>query len=180
MAAAAAAKSFSSLTCSFFLLQGGLTVFLFASVAVAGLRILSQVPWTRRSRFIATASLSLGFAAIVKPSWFGNFFTYEGSNHALRGFLDALTLIVEESYLITLFCAVPLELSLPYGEDDLEHFEREKLATEALAGQTTTGGDSGGANKSRSRLTEEVDELEIGQIRARADEEMAIDEIDRK
>ncbi|KWU43840.1 Xanthine/uracil permease, partial [Rhodotorula sp. JG-1b] len=89
---------------------GGLTVFLFASVAVAGLRILSQVPWTRRSRFIATASLSLGFAAIVNPSWFGSFFSYEGSNHALRGFLDALTLIVEESYLITMFIAIPLEL----------------------------------------------------------------------
>lgn len=81
--------------------------------------------------------------------------------------------------MITMCIAIPLEVSVPYGEDDLEHFEREKLAAEALAGQTTTGGDSG-ANKSRSRLTEEVDELEIGQIRARADEEMAIDEIDRK
>ncbi|GAA5885630.1 hypothetical protein JCM3774_001998 [Rhodotorula dairenensis] len=158
---------------------GGLTVFLFASVAVAGLRILSQVPWTRRSRFIATAALSLGFAAVVKPSWFGSFFTYEGDNHALRGFLDALTLIVEESFLITMFIAIPLELLVPYGEDDLEHFEREKLAEEALAGLTTSSG-GGGANKSRSHLTDEVDELEIGQIRARADEEMGIGEIDRK
>ncbi|GAA5990421.1 hypothetical protein JCM10908_007363 [Rhodotorula pacifica] len=161
---------------------GGLTVFLFASVAVAGLRILSQVPWTRRNRFIATASLSLGFAAIVQPSWFGNFFTYEGSNHALRGFLDALTLIVEESYLITLFTALPLELLVPYGDDDLEHFEREKLAEDARIGAITgtSSGEDGGANKSRSHLTEEVDELEIGQIRARADEEMGIGEIDRK
>lgn len=117
----------------------------------------------------------------MKPSWFGSFFTYEGDNHALRGFLDALTLVVEESFLITLFIAIPLELLVPYGEDDLEHFEREKLAEEALAGLTTTSsGGGGGAIKSRSHLTDEVDELEIGQIRARADEEMGVGEIDRK
>lgn len=79
-------------------LIGGMTTFLFASVCVAGIKLLSGVHWSRRNRFIATASLSLGFAAICQPSWFSNFFTYSGSNHSLRGFLDALTLIVEESY----------------------------------------------------------------------------------
>lgn len=51
-------------------LIGGLTVFLFSSVAVAGLRILAGLNWTRRTRFIATAALSLGFADITTPSWF--------------------------------------------------------------------------------------------------------------
>ncbi|TNY24136.1 permease family-domain-containing protein [Rhodotorula diobovata] len=100
-------------------LIGGMTTFLFASVCVAGIKLLSGVHWSRRNRFIATASLSLGFAAICQPSWFSNFFTYSGSNHSLRGFLDALTLIVEESYLIALFIAVPLQAVMPLGEDDV-------------------------------------------------------------
>jgi hypothetical protein len=114
---------------------GGLTVFLFSSVAVAGVRILATVAWTRRDRFIATAALSFGFAAIVSPDWFEyvlcpllplpppllvekliaaslnrNFFTYSGSNTSLRGFLDAITLVVSEGYLI---CLVIGCVSLP-------------------------------------------------------------------
>ena len=88
---------------------GGMTTFLFSSVCVAGLKILSGVHWSRRNRFIATASLSLGFAAICSPSWFSNFFTYSGPNTALRGFLDALTLIVEESYRA---CTFPFSILL--------------------------------------------------------------------
>ncbi|GAA5888271.1 hypothetical protein JCM6882_008563 [Rhodosporidiobolus microsporus] len=107
-------------------LIGGLTVFLFASVAVSGLRILSKVPWTRRTRFIATASLSLGFADIVNPDWFSNFFTYSGPNHSLRGFLDALTLVVSESYLITLLLGLLLQAVVPLGEDDLGVREEEE------------------------------------------------------
>jgi hypothetical protein len=49
---------------------GGMTTFLFGSVAVAGIRILAMVKWSRRTRFIATASLSPGFASVVQPEWF--------------------------------------------------------------------------------------------------------------
>ncbi|KAL8290072.1 hypothetical protein RQP46_003011 [Phenoliferia psychrophenolica] len=97
---------------------GGMTTFLFGSVAVAGVRILAYVQWSRRSRFIATASLSLGFASVVVPGWFSNFFTYAGPNAALSGFLNAITLIVEESYLICMVIAIPLNLLIPYGSDD--------------------------------------------------------------
>lgn len=158
---------------------GGLTVFLFASVAVAGIRILAHVNWTRRARFIATAALSIGFADICQPSWFEAFFSYSGKNTALSGFLSALTLLVSESYLAVMIIGIPLELVVPYGDDDLEYIEREKLAAEALTGTISTD-TTGGANKSRSRLTEEVDELEIDQIRVRADEEAALGDIDRK
>ncbi|EMS20452.1 hypothetical protein NBRC10512_003036 [Rhodotorula toruloides] len=143
-------------------LIGGLTVFLFASVAVAGLRILAGLNWTRRTRFIATAALSLGFADITTPGWFSNFFTYAGPNHALRGFLDALTLIVEESYLITLLLAVPLQFIVPLGEDDLEH-QRAEEEEEALGSKT-----------SKSRLEYEVERVPHG------DEEMALEAVDRK
>jgi uric acid-xanthine permease len=49
---------------------GGMTTFLFASVAISGIRIISTVPFTRRTRFILTAAMSLGFGAILVPNWF--------------------------------------------------------------------------------------------------------------
>ncbi|GAA5980475.1 hypothetical protein JCM11641_003407 [Rhodosporidiobolus odoratus] len=102
---------------------GGLTTFLFSAVAVAGLKILSGVTWSRRTRFIATVALSLGFGGAMNPDWFSNFFTYSGPNHTLRGFLDAITICVEEPYVITILLAVPLNLLLPYGEDNLPEHE---------------------------------------------------------
>jgi xanthine/uracil permease len=42
----------------------------FGSVAVAGIRVLAYIEWDRRSRFIVTAALSLGFGAVLVPSWF--------------------------------------------------------------------------------------------------------------
>ncbi|BGP58006.1 hypothetical protein JCM8202v2_005663 [Rhodotorula sphaerocarpa] len=177
---------------------GGLTVFLFASVAIAGLQILAQVPWTRRARFIATASLSLGFAAVVSPNWFSAFFAGAeagaGGNTTLKGFLDALTLIVEEPYLITLVIAIPLELLVPLGEDDLQL--RDAAAAEAEGGEgcfefgskdsegpdavavatAEAGEDDDGVDKSRSRL-EEVHVDELPRTR-RVDEEMGLGRAD--
>ncbi|GAA5869543.1 hypothetical protein JCM8547_001519 [Rhodosporidiobolus lusitaniae] len=148
---------------------GGLTVFLFSSVAIAGLRILATVRWTRRARFIATAALSLGFSAIVSPDWFENFFTYSGSNHALRGFLDALTLIVSEGYLITLVIGIPLQWITPLGEEDLEAQELEKGGLPVTAVEAGGSGSVGG-NKYRH---------ELGPVR-RATEEMMLEPVDSK
>lgn len=46
---------------------GGMTTFLFASVAVSGIRIISTVPFTRRNRFILTMSLAVGYGATLVP-----------------------------------------------------------------------------------------------------------------
>ncbi|KAL8283444.1 hypothetical protein RQP46_005854 [Phenoliferia psychrophenolica] len=119
---------------------GGMTVFLFGSVAVAGVRILAYVTWSRRARFIATASLSLGFAAVVVPGWFSNFFTYAGPNESLSGFLNAITLIVEESYLICMIIAIPLNLLIPYGSDDILDNDVALLPT--TFGPSPTGGEA--------------------------------------
>ena len=48
---------------------GGMTTFLFASVAVSGIRIISTVPFTRRTRFVLTASLAVGYGATLVPNW---------------------------------------------------------------------------------------------------------------
>ena len=77
---------------------GGLTTFLFASVAVSGMRIVSTVPFTRRNRFILTASLSIGFGAILVPNWFSFVFTYTGGNQAKQGFFNAIVLVMETGF----------------------------------------------------------------------------------
>ena len=44
---------------------GGMTTFLFAAVAASGMRIISTVEFTRRTRFILTAAFALGFGATL-------------------------------------------------------------------------------------------------------------------
>lgn len=104
---------------------GGMTTFLFASVAVSGIRIIATVPFTRRTRFILTAALSLGFGAILVPNWFSYVFTYTGNNKAKAGFFDAIVLVLETGFAVTAFIAVALNLLLP--QEDVEE-ETESLA----------------------------------------------------
>ncbi|KAI8911389.1 permease family-domain-containing protein [Powellomyces hirtus] len=61
---------------------GGMTTFLFASVAVSGMVTISP-------------SLAVGYGATLLPNWFSYVFTYDGPNSSLRGFLDAIGLILE-------------------------------------------------------------------------------------
>jgi NCS2 family nucleobase:cation symporter-2 len=105
---------------------GGMTTFLFASVAISGIRIISTVPFTRRTRFILTAAMSLGFGAILVPEWFSYVFTYTGDNRAKAGFFDAIVLVMETGFAVTALIAVILNLLLP-EEDETEE-------TESLAG----------------------------------------------
>jgi uric acid-xanthine permease len=101
---------------------GGMTTFLFSAVAISGIRIISTVPFTRRTRFILTASMSLGFGATLVPTWFSYVFTYSGDNHALSGFLDAIVLVVETGFAVNALVAIILNLLLPQ-EDEAEEIE---------------------------------------------------------
>jgi NCS2 family nucleobase:cation symporter-2 len=47
---------------------GGMTTFLFAAVAVSGIRIISTMPFSRRNRFVLTASVAIGYGATLVPS----------------------------------------------------------------------------------------------------------------
>jgi NCS2 family nucleobase:cation symporter-2 len=105
---------------------GGMTTFLFASVAVSGMRIIATIPFTRRTRFILTASMSLGFGAILVPNWFSYVFTYTGNNKAKAGFFDAIVLVLETGFAVTAFLSVILNLLLPQEDEGEE--------TESLAG----------------------------------------------
>jgi NCS2 family nucleobase:cation symporter-2 len=96
-----------------------MTAFLFSSVAVSGLRIIASVEFTRRNRFILTASFSLGMGVTLVPEWFGYFFTYSGDNHALEGLLNACDLVMENGFAVAALLGIFLNLFIPEEADDL-------------------------------------------------------------
>ena len=97
---------------------GGMTTFLFSAVAVSGIRIMQTVPFTRRNRFILTASLALGFGAILVPNWFSFVFTYTGNNHAKQGFFNAIVLVLETGFAVAAFLSIILNLILAEEIED--------------------------------------------------------------
>ncbi|KAJ5251827.1 hypothetical protein N7489_002237 [Penicillium chrysogenum] len=98
---------------------GGMTAFLFSSVAVSGLRIIGSVPPTRRNRFILTASFSIGMGVTLLPEWFSYFFTYKGDNHALEGLINAVDLVMENGFAISAILGIFLNLFIPDEPDDV-------------------------------------------------------------
>ena len=97
---------------------GGLTTFLFSAVAVSGIRIISTISFTRRNRFILTASFSVGLGAILVPKWFTYVFTYQGGNQAKQGFFNAIVLVMETGFAVTGFLSMFLNLILPEEIED--------------------------------------------------------------
>ena len=97
---------------------GGMTTFLFSSVAVSGVRIISTVPFTRRNRFILTAALSLGFGATLVPTWFSFVFPSAGAHRAKQGFFNAIVLVMQTGFAVTAFLAIALNLLLPEELED--------------------------------------------------------------
>lgn len=93
---------------------GGMTTFLFCSVAVSGIAIIARgVPFNRRNRFILTAGLAIGYGATLVPTYFSRVFSYGGDNRGLRGFLDAIELVMETGFAVTALVTMALNLSLP-------------------------------------------------------------------
>ena len=97
---------------------GGMTTFLFSSVAISGIRIIATVNFTRRNRFIMTASFAIGMAATLVPNWFDYFFTYEGDNTALEGLLNAVKLVMANGFAVTAGIGLILNLILTEEPDE--------------------------------------------------------------
>lgn len=93
---------------------GGMQVFLYSTIVVAGVKVLSLVEFTRRNRFILTAALGIGFMDIVSPSWFAKILAYQGSNVRLQGFEQGINLMVETPFIISAVVGVVLNFVLPY------------------------------------------------------------------
>lgn len=110
---------------------GGMTTFLFTSVAVSGIAIITRgVPFNRRNRFILTAGLTIGYGATLVPTYFSTVFTYSGSNKSLQGLIDAVELVMETGFAVTAFVTMFLNLVLPLEVEDTDEIEMvEDVAT---------------------------------------------------
>jgi xanthine/uracil permease len=92
---------------------GGMQVFLYATIAVAGVRVLALIEWTRRDRFILTVALGIGFMDICQPDWFSSMLTYDGTNQSLVGLEQGINLAVETPFVISAIVGVLLNSLLP-------------------------------------------------------------------
>ncbi|OIW29743.1 purine permease [Coniochaeta ligniaria NRRL 30616] len=104
---------------------GGMQVFLYSTIAVAGIRVLGLVPFTRRNRFILTTSLGIGFLDIVQPDWFAQILDYSGPNVHLSGFEQGLNLIVETPFIVAAVIGVFLNLVLPNDASEMDDLIRD-------------------------------------------------------
>lgn len=91
---------------------GGMTTFLFASIAVSGMRILSALRWDRRERFILTASLSLGLGVVIVPRAF-SFFIPQSDNEVVDFLRRGVVIVLESGFSIGAFVAGILHFILP-------------------------------------------------------------------
>jgi uracil-xanthine permease len=94
---------------------GGIQVFLYATIAVAGIRVLALIKWTRHDRFILTVGLGIGFMDICQPDWFSSMLTYDGPNTSLVGLEQGINLAVETPFVISAIVGVLLNSLLPGG-----------------------------------------------------------------
>ncbi|KAL8287462.1 hypothetical protein RQP46_003320 [Phenoliferia psychrophenolica] len=98
---------------------GGVTTFLFTTVTVSGLKVLSMCSFSRRDRVILAAGLSFGLGNLLVSDWSSYIFTYAGSNAALEGFLNALIIILSTPFLIAGIVCSLLNCTLPADPDSL-------------------------------------------------------------
>ncbi|KAI1844892.1 hypothetical protein JX265_009515 [Neoarthrinium moseri] len=111
---------------------GGMQVFLYSTIAVAGLRVLGLVRYTRRNRFILTVALGIGFVDITQPDWWDSILTYSGSNVALSGFEQGLNLIVQTPFIIAAVLGVFLNLALPDDASQMDDMLRDQTGQAVL------------------------------------------------
>ncbi|KAF8345661.1 xanthine/uracil permease [Amanita rubescens] len=118
---------------------GGVTTFLFASVAVSGLRVISLNGFSRRERFVLGAALSVGFGNLLAPTTFTYLFNgVRNPNSGLSGFFNSITIVLSTPFLCSGVVACVLNLILPIeapeevevveadGEADVESQEDKK------------------------------------------------------
>ncbi|KAG1784785.1 xanthine uracil permease [Suillus plorans] len=109
---------------------GGVTTFLFASVAVSGLRVLSYIKYTRRDRFILAAALSFGVGDLLVPTIFTYLFDgVSNPNKGLQGLFESITILLSTPFLISGIVALVLNLILP--QDRSQQDEDEEVVNVA-------------------------------------------------
>ncbi|KAI0352821.1 Xanthine/uracil permease [Trametes cingulata] len=98
---------------------GGVTTFLFASVATSGVRVLSYNRFTRRDRFVLAAAFSFGIGDLLVPSIFTHLFDgVSNPGKGLQGLFDSITIVLSTPFLISGLVALVLNLILPQEDAD--------------------------------------------------------------
>jgi len=114
---------------------GGVTTFLFASVATSGLRVLAYAKYTRRDRFIIAAALCFGFGNLLVPKIFTHLFDgVKNPSSGLRGLLDAIEIVLTTPFLLAGLVAMVLNLILPQEEKPPEDYDVERVIENTEAG----------------------------------------------
>lgn len=106
---------------------GGMTTFLFANVAVSGMRIIAGLSWDRRERFILAISLGLGIGVIAVPGAF-TFFLPETDNEFAKALKDAAELVLSTGYSLGGLLAMLLYWIIPKEEEAVSPEEYNRLS----------------------------------------------------
>ncbi|KAJ7875628.1 xanthine/uracil permease [Mycena leptocephala] len=99
---------------------GGVTTFLFATVTVSGLRVLSFNKYTRRDRFVLATAMSFGIGDLLAPQMFTHLFDgVNNPNSSLEGLFNSITIILSTPFLAAGIVAVLLNLILPIDHHEI-------------------------------------------------------------
>ena len=125
---------------------GGMSTFLFANIAVSGIKVMTTHGIDRRARFILAIAGSFGLGTIIIPDWFtsGNFLDCPAiENEATRGVCDAVILTLSTGYAVGCLVALFLNAVLPADEEDESFNEDEntELVPAAKKDVEATGSD---------------------------------------
>lgn len=111
---------------------GGVTTFLFATVAVSGIRVLSLNNFTRRDRFVLGAALSFGFGDLLVPGIFTHLFdSVTHTNSGLSGLFNSITIVLSTPFLCAGVVACILNLILPYEPAENKRDSVEQVGLES-------------------------------------------------
>ncbi|KAM6490396.1 xanthine/uracil permease [Amanita muscaria] len=111
---------------------GGVTTFLFATVAVSGIRVLSLNNFTRRDRFVLGTALSFGFGDLLVPGIFTHLFdSVTHANSGLSGLFNSITIVLSTPFLCAGVVACILNLILPYEPAENKRDSAEQVELES-------------------------------------------------
>lgn len=97
---------------------GGVTAFLFANVAVSGIKIIVLGDLNRRNRFILSMTIAAGLGTTLVPGWATNSLwpVTPTMSSAMHGFRDACVEVLSSGYSLGFIVAIVLHLLLPLDE----------------------------------------------------------------
>lgn len=102
---------------------GGMSTFLFANIAISGIKVMTSHALNRRERFILAIAGSFGIGTITVPQWFNNNFFLDCpsiESDAGRGVCNAAKLTLSTGYAVGCLVALLLNAVLPAEPNDEE------------------------------------------------------------